>query len=1087
VTRCPTGDELRSWLAELLPGPERVALEAHVDECSVCQATLDTLLVRAIPTGGPRDTPRPGGSDRDDEFLRRLQAVTAGEQTEELGPSVPFQCVSDPKSSKLPDVPGYEVQEELGRGGMGVVFKARHLELNRLVALKLLRVDRRLEPSDRVRLRTEAAAAARLQHPDIVQIYDTGECEAGPYLTMELVPGGSLAEHMRGIPQPARDSAELVARLARAIHYAHEHGVLHRDLKPANILLNVELRQPKIADFGLARWLEADSAQTPTDAVIGTPCYMAPELAERNRPRPGPAADVYGLGAVLYDMLTGRPPFRGDTVLDTLVEVLHEEPIAPSKLRPKLPGDLEIICLKCLRKEPGKRYFSALAIAEDLDRFLTGRPILARPVGPLERGWRWARRNSIVTGLAAALMVAVAAGFGGITWKWLDAERLRKVATDEAGAKEQALSEVNTNLYYHSMALAHRELLANNVDDAEHLLDSQPPERRGWEWHYLKRLCHPELLVLNHPTLIFHALGFTPDGRHLVASNPLGHVEVRCVDGQPSCQILEGTSFWIAPERDRPATILTKSGRDLITWNTATGKEAGRRQLVHHDRSPILGYSANGQRFATASPRGEVAIWDVGNGAEICTLQGNIDPAQMRLGPAQWMTLADFSPDGKRFALPCDKVVKIFDTTTGQHIQTLGDGKSFIWRVTFRPDGGAVAVARQDGAGVVWDTATGREICRLHGHTNYVRSIVFSPDGERLATSSYDKTVRLWDAQSGAELATYRGHTQGVHTVAFSPDGTRLASACQDRSIRIWDATHDPRALLLSNESSEVRGIAITPDGRKLLALCADGTLVTWDLRNGSVLSRRPLTARAPSPVRIAFSPDGRWCAVNIDRNRIQIWDVERMTPACPPLRHTGEVLCLSFSPDGTTLATGTFDRMVKTWDVATGRELQDLGKHSREIRSLQYLPDGNQLAVVTWEGAVTVWSLSESRQLGTYNEARHKIMTIAPAANGRCLVLGAADGQVVEWDPATDTEVSLVLRTGENLTSLTVSPDGRRLAAAVDSTTVKMWSPSTGHECIALRTNGHKVLRVLFTSDGNRLVTLDSAGIVKAYSATSE
>lgn len=787
-------------------------------------------------------------------------------------------------------------------------------------------------------------------------------------------------------------------------------------------------------------------------------------------------------------MLTGRPPFQGETVLDTLVQVLHEEPIPPNRLRPGLSRDVETICLKCLRKEPSKRFESAAGLADNLERYLSGRPILVRPVGPFERSWRWARRNSAVASLVAALVLAVAAGFTGITWKWLEAERLRRIATDEAGAKTRALGEVSTNLYFHSMALAHRELLANNVEEAERLLDSQSPERRGWEWHYLKRLCHSELRVFRHPSMMFDAISFTPDGRHLVTSNPTGHVEVRPADGESTSHVLEGICFWIGPTQNGSTTVLTKNGRDLISWDPTTGKEVGRRQLVHFDRSPVLGFSANGKRFATVSPRGAITVWDAGSGSEVCTLEGTIDLAQMRLGPVQWMSIADFSPDGQRLAVPTDKVVKVFDTTTGRELQTLGDGKSFIWRVAFRPDGRAVAAARQDGTGVVWDLANGREVCSLHGHTNFVRGIVFSPDGDRLATSSYDKTIRLWDARTGDELATYRGHAQGVQAVAFSPDGKRLTSTCQDRSIRIWDATTDTRAMVLRDNSAVVREVVVTSDNQQILGLCADGALVAWDVRTGKVLDRHILTRGAAFPARVAFSPDGRWCAVTINSDKVQIWDVVRGTPVCSPLEHGNEVFCLAFSPDGSVLATGGGkDRTVRIWDVATGHLRTDLGKHSREIRSLQFLSDGGRLGVVTWEGAVTVWNLNEIAIAGSYSETRHKVMAIAPAADGQSFILGGADGEVVAWNPADQSEVSLVRRSGDNLMAVRVSPDGRRVAVAVDSTTVKIWDPNTGHECIALRSNLHKILRVFFSSDGNRLITLDNGGTVKVYNATPE
>jgi hypothetical protein len=332
----------------------------------------------------------------------------------------------EPPVAGLPQVPGYEVEGELGRGGMGVVYKARHLALKRTVALKML-VAGHPNPAERARFRAEAEAVARLQHPNIVQIHELGEAEGRPFFALEYVAGGSLAERLAGQPLPPRDAARLVATLAEAMHLAHSRNLVHRDLKPGNILLqiadsrsqseqdnsaicNLQSAIPKITDFGLVRQLDADSGQTFHGVVMGTPSYMAPEQAEGLARAAGPSTDVYALGAILYECLTGRPPFEGATPLETLAQVRSREPTAPSSLNRQVPRDLETICLKCLRKEPERRYASARELAEDLGRFERGEPVAARPVGRLERVVKWVRRNPTVAFLSAVAALAVVAG-----------------------------------------------------------------------------------------------------------------------------------------------------------------------------------------------------------------------------------------------------------------------------------------------------------------------------------------------------------------------------------------------------------------------------------------------------------------------------------------------------------------------------------------------------------------------------------------------------------------------------------------------------------------------------------------------------
>jgi tetratricopeptide (TPR) repeat protein len=330
--------------------------------------------------------------------------------------------------------PGYEWVGELGRGGMGVVYRARQTALKREVALKVVLAGGHASDEDRDRFLREAEAAAALNHPGVVGVYESGTCDGQPYLALEFCPGGSLAQRLAGTPLPPREAAALVERVARAIAAAHARGIVHRDVKPANVLLAAD-GTPKVADFGLAKAVESGAGTTATGAVLGTPSYMAPEQARGEARNVGPLADVYALGAVLYECLSGRPPFRAATAAATLLQVLDDEPVAVRTLNPAVPRDVETIALKALEKVPDRRYPSAGALADELRRWLAGEPILARPAGPVERGWKWVRRNAVVSAAVAAVFLALATGGGVATWQ---AVRARTAAREEARAKTAA-------------------------------------------------------------------------------------------------------------------------------------------------------------------------------------------------------------------------------------------------------------------------------------------------------------------------------------------------------------------------------------------------------------------------------------------------------------------------------------------------------------------------------------------------------------------------------------------------------------------------------------------------------------------------
>jgi serine/threonine-protein kinase len=459
MTDCPAWESLERLLREELSGPEAANVAAHVEECAACQGTLHRLTLAAPGLASPHlvsalsATPFPGTNAEADAFFRRLR-----ESVGTLGPGRPDRHASLwGEGWRPPAVEGYELSGELGRGAAAVVYRARHCGLDRPVALKMILDGPRLSPEMRRRFRLEALATARLRHPNIVQVYDVGECAGRPYLALELVEGGSLEKWLGGAPLPASEAARAVATLAGAVEYAHQRGVVHRDLKPSNVLLGgrpgspvspsggeenagrLEGRELKIADFGLAKVLlgsgAAEDRVTQSGVIVGTPAYMAPEQALGKPDEVGPGADVYALGAILYELLTGRPPFRGASAMATLLQAAHQEPEPPARLVPGLPRDLNTICLKCLEKDPRRRY-SAKELAAELGRFLNRESLRTRPAGLLERGLRWLRRRpDRAAALAASLLLAVALVGAGL---WLGWQRAATSAAVEDDLREAA-------------------------------------------------------------------------------------------------------------------------------------------------------------------------------------------------------------------------------------------------------------------------------------------------------------------------------------------------------------------------------------------------------------------------------------------------------------------------------------------------------------------------------------------------------------------------------------------------------------------------------------------------------------------------
>jgi WD40 repeat protein/tRNA A-37 threonylcarbamoyl transferase component Bud32 len=989
------------------------------------------------------------------------------------------------EGTKVHSFGDYELLEKIAEGGMGVVWKARQISLNRIVALKMILRGQFATDEEKQRFRREAENAASLDHPHIVPIYEVGEHQNQQYFSMKLIEGQSLSawlaqqwQAIQAEPQRksksslrryCRDAVRMLIVVARATHHAHQRGILHRDLKPANILLDGQ-GQPHVTDFGLAKRVQGAAGVTQTGAIIGTPSYMAPEQARAEK-GVTTAVDVYSLGAILYEVLTGRPPFRAATPLDTLLQVLEQEPPRPRSLHANLDRDLETICLKCLEKEPRKRYDSAAALADELERWQTGEPIRARPVRAVERGWRWCRRNPAVASLLGSLFLVLTLGTVVATLFGLQAKREARVARHRE--------------YAANMLLTQTAWEQHQVGRFLQLLEEQKPrageeDLRGFEWHYWRTRFQRGHVTLKGHTGGVDSVAWSPDGKRLASGGNKDRT-VKVWDARTGQELLalKGHTGWVlsvafSPDSQRVASA---SPRQVKVWNTATGQEtftleghapvawnsdglrlasaglnntmklweaASSKELLSLQGDPSLVYSVafspDGQRLASAGHDNTVRLWEVASGQELRALKGH----------AGLVSSVAFSPDGRRLASASwwDGTVKVWDAVSGQEDLTLKGHADAPQSVAWSPDGQRLASGSIEGAVIVWDAATGQAAITLRGHRGGVSSVAWSPDGQRLASGSGDGTVKVWDVESGQEDLTLKGHTDTLQSVAWSPDGQRLASGSSDKTVKVWDAASGKEALTLKGHTGYFQSVVWSLDGKQLASGNGDITVKVWDAVSGQetpTVTEHTVKQNVMALRSVAWSLDGKRLASYSGRTfraEMQVWDVSAGQKAFALKGQTGIVTSVAFSPDGKRLASGSEDGTVKVWDARTGQELLALKGHTAWVTSVAFSPDSQRVAS-TSPGLVKVWDAATGQETFTLKGHTGEVRSVAWSPDGKRLASGSWDRTVKVWDAATGLEVLTLKGHTAWVTCVSWSPDGKRLASGSSDGTIKLWDAS--------------------------------------------
>jgi eukaryotic-like serine/threonine-protein kinase len=1084
--------------ARRLPAGERAA---YLDEACAGNAELrlrvEQLLRASDEAGGFLQDPAPGAQ-------RPMDAST---------PRETMQITSAPGEKPGDRIGRYKLLQPIGEGGCGVVYMAEQEEpVRRRVALKVIKLGMDTK-SVVARFEAERQALALMDHPNIAKVLDAGATDTGrPYFVMELVRGIKITQYCDENNLATRERLDLFIQVAQAVQHAHQKGIIHRDLKPSNILVadHDGVPVPKIIDFGIAK---ATTDQRLTDKTlftafeqfIGTPAYMSPEQARMSGLDVDTRTDIYSLGVLLYELLTGKTPFDGEDLLAAGLEemrrtISEKEPARPStrlstmlegeltttakhrhtdapKLVHLIRGDLDWIVMKALEKDRARRYESANGLAMDIQRHLKNEPVVARPPSNLYRFQKLARRNKLAFAATAAIAIALVTGVAVSTWQAIRATRsereqsrlraaaqqaqaseagLRQTAQTEASRAEAAATDLKMTLSAADFRQAVRLIEEDNAIDAlpflARSLSANPANDAA-----LTRLTtlltyrswmRPQL-ILKHDGEVESA-EFSPDGRRIVTVSDDDARVWNAETGQPLTPPLEHqfgiVSAHFSPDGERIVTAsLDKTAR---IWNAQTGQPIT-EPMKHSAQLSSAEFRPDGKRIVTGSFDNTFVVWDVETGK---LLLGPVKPGNVTTGKV----VASSSP--AVVPLP----VQTSNVTTGKVVRPSGKGNvysvnvvgyansrdgeleffdSMPLRARFSPDGKQIVTVSSRTVRI-WDAQTGQSLTEPMKHDGADIHADFSPNGEQVVTFSGDFTARVWDARTGQPVTGPLKHDKAILSAEFSLDGKRIVTASEDNRARVWDAQTGQVLDEPIRLSRHVSSTQFSPDGKRIVRASGD-TARIWDLRTG-----RPLTEsmKHRNAVRAAhFSPDGKRVVTASADNTVCVWDVQTGRTLVESLRNGGRVDSIQFSPDGKRIVTASRDMTARVWNAQTGQPLTEPMKHGSNVVSAQFSPDGKRIVTASADSTARVWDAETGQPLIEPMKHGKPVRSAEFSPDGQRIVTASEDKTARIWDAQTGRPRTEFLKHGSWLVSAHFSPDGNQMITASGDRTARIWDARTG------------------------------------------
>jgi WD40 repeat protein len=1070
-------DHARTYLAR--PDPSRAEeLLAHVECCAPCQAFFlenEQAFLGILQSDGLNQLVAPAKN-----ALQRLV------------------CPPPPSPRPAPDwttpaIPGFAIDGPLGSTRNSRVFLTRQASLDRPVALKVVRI--RTDSSSAENLRRESAILARLQHPHLVTIHETGTWDEGVWLALEYCKGGDLDERLDK-RWPELEAVRLIREIASATEAAHQSGIIHRDIKPGNILFT-EAGQPKLGDFGLAGSSQAPggTGDSPAPGVAGTPSYIAPEQAQ-GRPC-DTRTDIHSLGAVLYQLLTGVPPFQGTNAFESMMKAAHAMPVPPAELNPAVSEDINSVCMKCLRKDPDQRYQSARELAQDLDRFLAGMPVRARPLTPWETFWRWVWTKPVqaaAAGLVLALLVISSVCFASLSF-WALRERARAVAQSLRAETYGKLAEshrrtAEARAYVSQVQRADFEWRHGSAKTALDLLKGCRFPHRGWEHDFLTTRIRENRINLGRSGGgEIRDIALAPDGQTLAVATQDGFVELWSTrSGAREGNLQSGDTPLRGVCYSANGDLLAVSGADrtVRVWDTRArawlktiDTFPGQARAYNRFGEDIRLDAAGGRLFAEYQA-GRVGVWNPRTGELLRLLEQPLEGEvrSLCLSPDQSLVAA-----GSRW-------IAVWETATGKLVRQIPEGNSNAFALAFSPDGKRLVSGQENNEIHLWEIASGKRLLTLEGHEDSVQDLAFSPDGAVLASAGDDHVVRLWDPVTGSPLREFKGHFDTVRGLAFSADGKRLFSGGWDRNLRLWDLEEQDSPLVI-RPAGLTRVAKFSPDGTRILngplsperMPSADFRVTLWDAAKGRPLATLP--GHFDRVQAITCDPGGGWFASGGPDAVLRVWSLPEGSSPRELRGHGGLIQGLCHAPDGKTLYSACNDGMVGMWDPVSGSLLRMFRAHDGPVIGLAADSEGRFLATGGKDSTIRLWDLRDLSPAVTLRGHSGQVRTLAFSADGQTLASGDDKSLILLWEIRTGRVRRHLTGHTDGVTRVEFSPDQARLVSSSYDKTVRLWDPSDGSELLTL-VHPSAVRSAEFSPDGTSLVSACDDGLVRVWK-TSE